>query len=253
MTGINILSIDWDYYLKASMRERVTLFPDTPNDYLPQDLQQIIWSGLYANDRLGLIDCNMGDIRLTKQVFDQSGHDTFTAVCCDHKYLYYHIHNYVNNLVNMSCVKNTDEVELNLINVDFHHDIYDSNLSKIDSGNWLRHIMDEFKGHYQWICRTDSDMPDDMHDLDISHDIGKIAGRDYDIIFICRSDMWSPPHLDRNFMDMISPLKNRGIKFIQKYNNIKLPLRDRYPKIKSDAEIIKSTYDKFMPQIKEDD
>lgn len=44
----NILSIDWDFFMKVSDKERMMLFPDGGNENLPPFLHEIIWSGRYA-------------------------------------------------------------------------------------------------------------------------------------------------------------------------------------------------------------
>ena len=50
------LSIDWDYFIGASAKERMLLFPDGGNENLPAFVLDIIWASRYG-----------GSVRLAEQ------------------------------------------------------------------------------------------------------------------------------------------------------------------------------------------
>ena len=45
---MKILSIDWDYFIDCTSRERAILFPDGGNEYISPALQMFIWESHYS-------------------------------------------------------------------------------------------------------------------------------------------------------------------------------------------------------------
>lgn len=133
-----------------------------------------------------------------------------------------------------------------IVNFDFHSDMYDHGVEYINCGNWFYHIitqigkfnpvpyvgagqqtdalLDNYANDYIWVHSPDSDTsehavpnsirpyvemycaPEYIEDMDPS--IYKRLKDDYDIIFICKSSVWSPPHLDKYFIQFVWSMLN---------------------------------------------
>ena len=49
MKPVKVLSIDWDYFIKATANEREFMFPDGGNEDLPESVQNSVWASHYGN------------------------------------------------------------------------------------------------------------------------------------------------------------------------------------------------------------
>ena len=94
--------------------------------------------------------------------------------------------------------------EVELINVDFHHDMYITGGDNLDCGNWLRFFKDLYPdANITWVRREDSDIESLEGDFPYKHttDISVVKG-DFDLVFLCFSSPWTPPHLKTYFNKM---------------------------------------------------
>ena len=92
--------------------------------------------------------------------------------------------------------------DISLVNVDMHHDMFNAN-TKLDCGNWVSHVYHDFPGTFiTWIANPISQeaygLGENFTDL-IQTDFRSIKNQQFDLIFLCRSDIWTPPHLDLYF------------------------------------------------------
>jgi hypothetical protein len=98
-------------------------------------------------------------------------------------------------------------------NVDFHHDLY-GQAKYPTAGNWARLLMGERpEMTYIWIGQADSQVECMLPHTAIAHKThfsvlepfrdGESA---FDCIFLCRSDLCYPPHLDKYFQQMAAAL-----------------------------------------------
>lgn len=199
MERLNVLSLDWDYFVSASVYERMNLFPDGGNENLSSLIGNMVWSSHYCSDDLVKIKTDSKAIRTVKKILKmpETGHYGF-QIMDSHKYAY--------DFIMESCNEYGYD-SINLVNVDYHHDVY-SNGTEVDCGNWLEKIIKKFDDSdsmFTWVARRDSDMnqgqslDDCHHGLECTFDLDILEEYNWDIVFICRSAMWSPPHLDRNF------------------------------------------------------
>jgi len=192
----NILSIDWDYFIEADGSFRACHFPDIPNEKYPKSLQHVIWVNRYACDpelaKVGYKPIATKFVQLIKSV-------PFVVVAESHKYAYTYV---------VQKMRECHAKRVNLLNIDFHSD-FRSDADELDCGNWLSVLMSEYKGNYEWLGWKDSYLNDIPKWLKFFTNeqkaLSEIANTPWDMVFICRSDMWSPPHLDDAFTNIFKP------------------------------------------------
>lgn len=190
------LSIDWDFFIKATMEERCLLFPDGGSEHLPEVVRKYVWDSRYRDPRL--LNIGVHKPLLDSLVRVTEGSKPLSLVAMDsHKYMY----DFVNHFVDK------DE-EFEVYNLDFHHDLYDFPTEKepVNCGNWARELLKEHPNmHYSWIKHHDSDaegVPKE-YQSNFANFLSRLSPKDIQYIFICRSAVWSPPHLDKYFVSFL--------------------------------------------------
>lgn len=211
---LRVLSIDWDYLFKATIEQRITMFPDCPNESYPESLRSLIWGGRYAvQPELESITVDDSAVEIIMNLIKATtSEDTLITVWDSHANIYEEVTS-----------RDTDG-GLELINIDFHHDNY-YEAQDVDCGNWVRYLFDKELSYratdndkYTWIKREDSDVPAEafpewFHEVENIEYLDKLAeemyesDKHFDMVFICRSSMWSPPHLDGEFEKFIERLE----------------------------------------------
>lgn len=195
---LNVLSIDWDYFIDADIYTRCTLFPDCPNSEYTDFIQTIIWSSRYSNSKLAKIGVDHSAIdKIAKIISDSKLDPDRIAVYKDHTNCY----DFVEKLMEELNLNN-----LNITNIDFHHDVYRDYLDGIDCGNWLLHLINRYpEGNYTWIYHSGSDHKDPEANVisNIMYSFDNVFNQKWDAIYICKSTMWSPPHLDKEFINFL--------------------------------------------------
>lgn len=194
------LSVDWDFFIDATADQRYSLFPDGGNENLPSSLRDYIWDTHYAYEELMSIKVS-GEYESFLKICKE-----FKGVCSiadSHKYAYDFI-----------MENTTPDEEFEVYNIDFHHDLYNyvtSNLEKVNCGNWgtvLRQERPHMK--YLWVKREDSDTSDvSVDSMSFSQFSQLFPGRInkyFDFLYLCRSSVWSPPHLDDKFVRAVKIL-----------------------------------------------
>ena len=247
---INVLSIDWDYFVDADIDFRLKYFPDG-NEGISSILQNNIWGSHYGNSSeellsVGLLDCYsefLEDISDSLAIHVPSE----IMVVESHRHIYEAIH---------SVQKRLRRKFLDLTNIDFHHDVYNPFCNHmVDCGNWLNHIMREFPvgsssygySKYYWIGQDTSDVdivagdPNVEGKLVYSTDMLDVDVRntEWDLVFLCRSDMWSPPHLDKYFIELANilvsyPCTTQNTVLTDRYESSVKDLADNYAKAVSE-------------------
>ena len=202
------LSIDWDYFIDATDVQRCTMFPDGGNENLPTSLRDYIWDTYYRNPKLEGIDVLPLEF---KYLLGYCRTFNGEALVTDsHK----HIFDFI--------MENTNPDEFfEVYNIDFHHDLYDfktSDGARVNCGNWVTELLKERPGmHYVWIKRDDSDI--EVNGKPISRSTAELMSfsafqmnffrgvhQYFDYLFLCRSSVWSPPHLDKKFARAVRAL-----------------------------------------------
>ncbi len=211
------LTIDWDYLINASAKFRDLHFPDCPNESYSNDLKRQLWEHKYS------CDSKLKEVGIKQKEYDfllefvhkiiNENKDINILVSDSHKFMYSFVNSHMGN-----------NEEFEVINFDFHHDMYDYRTSdeEVNCGNWCSELYKDFpKMHYKWVGQEDSNLgllgcthisdiyPRTTVVLDNTYLIAKTLneGKEYyqsfNGIHICKSSMWSPPHLDSKFNEFI--------------------------------------------------
>lgn len=199
-----ILSIDWDFFVDATNDERLLLFPDG-NENLSPKLCDYIWSRRYDDERLAEIGCTDDLTTFIEEVVPKLK-DSFVYICDSHK----HAYSFITGL-------SEEDEEVVVYNLDHHHDLYHYRTSDelVNCGNWGTILLEDRPNtEYIWVKRDDSDsidifgeeVPARMIDFDQFLKEFKEDPDSFKYVFVCKSSMWSPPHLDSKFTDFCTRL-----------------------------------------------
>ena len=89
-----------------------------------------------------------------------------------------------------------------VVNVDMHHDMF-NNGDEVDCGNWATHILQDIENcKVTWIANPvsiEAYGTKPALEGNTYYDLSVLKDKQFDLIFICRSDSWLPPHLDKEF------------------------------------------------------
>ena len=207
---MSVLSIDWDYFVKATAGQRAVLFPDGGTENLSMMIQNYIWQQRYGTeDELESIGIDTPAADKMVAILVNRTIDTKVEIVESHV----HIYDFVK-----SNYEKGDYSGLDIVNIDFHHDYYNRG-GDLNCGNWVNALYDTNskyrfstvnKNRYRWVCREDSDKSPELEKQKwfsyMELDEVSIEVEPWDLIYICRSGMWSPPHLDVDFENLYMPL-----------------------------------------------
>lgn len=197
---MKILSIDFDYFQDVSPEVLVTCYPDGKD--LPTWLTFITWAHHYATayDELMSVKIDETHFKQLKQILDRQDFYTPCMAVQSHKHIYDFIKKHYSDKY----------CGAHIVNIDMHPD-YTNDNSDIDCGNWVSHIISDIpKCKLTWIANKVSE---DVYGLEsirevMKYDFDSIMGINFDLIFLCRSDTWFPPHLDSYFDELYRMLLN---------------------------------------------
>ena len=191
----NILSIDFDFFPIAEEYTILEHYPD-PID-LPTNCSTQVWAIHYAhwegNEKLLEIAVYWEKIDEIKDIIYDS-QKAIGYITNSHKHLY-------------DAIKDRYDTEekIHIYNLDMHHDLFNDN-EKVDCGNWAKYVLEEYpKATLTWIANP---LSKKMYGLEepefniIEEDLNCLHGLEWDLIYLCRSDNWTPPHLDDAFLKL---------------------------------------------------
>ncbi len=205
-----ILSIDFDFFQKVTPEIMQTCYPDGVD--LSSAISTIVWSGYYANSKqkmmLDTVEILENEFYSMIDILLNQDKEIPVMIANSHLHIYDFIHSNV-----------AETEKLYLVNADMHHDMFNQN-PETDCGNWLGHISQEYDTSAVWIANpvskamygiTDDDIPKDSSISQLAELIPEssavIQDKQFDMIFLCRSDNWLPPHLDNYFSEMCEVMK----------------------------------------------
>lgn len=193
---MRILSIDFDYFVDTDIDTRNMCFPDGHDNFSPT-LTEFIWGRRYEFHR-ELIDLEViADYEIMCQ-FLKNLRGGKVLIADSHR-----------EIAQFFKEIKADE-DLELINIDFHHDLYITGGNNLDCGNWLRFLADlKPDANIKWVRREDSDVDSLSGTFPYEHttEISEVQG-EFDLIFLCFSSPWTPPHLKPHFDVMCNCVKH---------------------------------------------
>lgn len=205
---VNILSIDWDYFFLTTKYERRILVARGNENWAP-NITESMWAAKYA-EWFGFIEKTKTDKDAINKIENVIWNTQWKKVMIANSHK--HCYKFVND-----CAK---DKPFNICNIDYHHDIYTSDKEEeIDCQNWLfkLHENNENLQSATWIKREDSEdyydpeYPEDTkYHLNTTTDLNYINSISWDYLFICRSPLWSFPHLDNEFTNVFKTIINKG-------------------------------------------
>lgn len=198
---LNVLSIDFDFFQNVEEHVIREHYPDGCD--LSTELSIFVWGSHYANkhSEQAIRDITINKNRLNELfeiLSNNAKNNPKILICNSHKHIYdFILENY----------KDSKSTRLNLVNIDMHHDMFNDN-DELDCGNWVNHITKALP-NYQltWIANPISLSAYNMDASEfhmVKHDFESIKSTNFDLIFLCRSDIWTPPHLDEYFHNIVN-------------------------------------------------
>lgn len=203
---MNILSLDWDYFIDATFKERYSMFPDGGNEMISGSMSDIIWQLRYA-DSMNFKKYNNKNLKLLQDIkVDEHAVDGILSVICKRKKPDTKLTVAIHHMEITELITSIDK-PVNVYNADFHHDLYSFG-DELDSGSWARLLLESGNiDSYHWLKRKDSDKPEntetDFKTYISANSFDKSISGKLDHIFICLSPVWTPPHLDGAFKNLL--------------------------------------------------
>lgn len=197
---MRVLSVDFDYFINASEIQMGAFFPDGGHEH-SQFLNDIVWANHYASaaikghDLMG-VSLLSSELRSVRKIIERQK-NPLCMVADSHSHAY--------NFIKENC-KGKGAVEV--YTIDYHHDTFNvGDEGELNCGNWLRLLMEEgIVNKAFWVNRPKSDERGNMCEIIPFSELPKTG---YDLIYVCRSSWWTPPHLDREFIaELAKPLSS---------------------------------------------
>ena len=209
----NILTIDWDYFFNADFDTRDKIFlqgEDYAQSEVDPEYQLQSWAKMYlSHPELGEVTVKSDEYNtmvdfLTKYTGDYSISEGHEKV--------------IDEILRIT----SPDEEICVYNIDFHHDLYayETGSQKYDCSNWvlaLKELRPNLK--YIWVYDETSQFSalyseNAIHDNEFSEAMlfnslckrFNIIYTPIDLVHLCKSELWSPPHLDHYFISLVECL-----------------------------------------------
>lgn len=208
---MKVLSIDFDYFQDVT-REQLALYPKGI-DYTTSE-SEVEWGRLYWSfgDELHKIGILEDEFEKLKQLLTVQDIQASILIANSHINIYEFIKEQQQEM---------NDSDLSLVNVDMHHDFTNEN-TELDCGNWVMKLADEqmnagHKMSFNWIANpiscdmygfTEGELSG-MFGKMIHQSLDRVEGDKFDAIFLCRSDAWLAPHLDKYFTETCDLILDR--------------------------------------------
>lgn len=193
----SILSIDFDYFINVSAKDREYLFPSDISETMSSKEIDKLWEECYKEHPeiydIGLVDNFRFMWDYLHYLVSECGSSLLCLNTDSHAYAY----DFVKGFISRG--------DVHITNIDFHHDYYFMYGGRVTRANWLMKACSDFNiKDVLWIAREDSEVTSLGGDFPYPYttDISKIKNR-YDGVFICFSPEWTPPHL-RKYYDYMA-------------------------------------------------
>lgn len=207
---LKVLSIDFDYFQDVLPSTVRRYYPDGID--MPTDISSMIWSSHYNKYWEGCqaIQDVYIDLPLLidmKNILKMQREETECVINQSHFGIWREI---------------TDRCPFGgsvmVAHVDFHHDFVNGNeeFGYVDCGNWMWWLTKKYDASPVWFTRSSAlelyqcgtdEIPCHIDDLSHLRHVSRFY--DFDLIYLCRSDQWIPPHLDKFFDELVDLCQQR--------------------------------------------
>lgn len=192
---LRVLSIDFDYFLRANDPKAWCYYPDSGCEFNPE-IQKVVWITQYAS-AIAHGDDLTKLFSLDNEAL-QKLEDFLRNKCTAKKYLIAESHSSAYKFIKDLSREAGKPVEV--FNIDHHSDTYTT--GELNCGNWLKLLLEKnIVTSAVWCMDIKKEDPymdkrvQRMDDLDACLNSGP-----FDAVFLCRSGGWVPPHMDKKFV-----------------------------------------------------
>lgn len=233
---LNVLSVDWDYFMDCNSDTIAYQFPDGGNESIGLSLSNSIWATKYADSERVARNTGVQDllaVRIREYEFNHVSFNILSRMTSNTHICFAESHSEIYELVAFNA--HLTGSKANVYNIDRHSDAYNMG-DGLNCGNWVNYLQkNNHLGYYTWINNDASapymDILNPEQCCKVTDDITVIDEVDkWDIVFICRSSIWTPPHLDCEFNRFYNLFANNGIYFDKAF------YIDRYATIKDEIK-----------------
>lgn len=194
----HLLTIDWDYFINVSFKDRTDVFPNNTNGELSCIPDNTLWDN---------VSCKM---KLFKKDFEKLCRSIFVGENFKCAFISEN-HGEVYNVFKERGGFNS------IINMDFHHDLYVGS-SHLSCDNWCTLLKNEFEFEYYWVKRPDSVTTTFGEEVeavftDFNVVLKLIEVGYFDTVHLCRSDLYTPPTFDKQFKELTNLIEKKSLSF----------------------------------------
>ena len=186
---LRVLSLDWDFFIDCDFNYRQKYFPEGRFENRINETKDLLWAEKYVeHPSLFSVKVKQDAYKWLKNICKlQACNNCFASE--SHKDIYKFILKYTHRITS-----------LEIWNLDFHHDYYRGNKGRLTCGNWARRLKRYREYKYYWV-KCDDSVTESLDTEVIYKELSDVPW-DCDLVFLCRSDLWSPPHLDSKFREV---------------------------------------------------
>lgn len=196
----NILSIDWDYFIKLSRHTDRFIqhlwheyYARRQKSYLKLSTDQV-WAALYEHyPELHRVAFRNEEFQFLISVLNSQSCQTPVVIAAEHTYMYSFVHRFN---------------QPNIFNIDYHHDLYTHSLHSLNCGNWLWWLKFEEKVKEIWWINGGKPGKPKAGTKKLPR-IGSIPNIQFNGIYLCKSKEYSLPMYDHYFIQLVSTLETR--------------------------------------------
>lgn len=250
---MRVLSIDWDFFQDVSIDTLKECYPDGYDSSTA--LSEIVWGSRYASygEEIEAVTLLKDDYKAITSILLAQNKNCPVMIANSHLYAY----NFV--LDNM---KQQGAEKIRLTNIDMHHDLINSN-PDVDCGNWIGKLAEQKlfeQNGFKWINNKvsfeifgfnkkvgnkeiDTKFRTLVNAIDGGNSVSALKGEKYDAIFLARSDIWSPPHLDPYFSKLIDDIR-KHFKSVICSKEVVLPRTDYIDIAEQTKKALKDCYER---------
>lgn len=201
---MNVLSIDFDYFQNTNVNCLKQCYPNGIDRINEQSTEA--WLSYYTRTKTAreLLKVNIYKPEYEKALKLIKSQDSKCTAMIANSHI---------SIYKLICteMEYRNEKKLWISNIDMHHDMFNDN-PELDCGNWIEHIKNKYiNTRMEWIANPISrlmyGLEGEQYDV-IKTGIDTMKRNSFDVVFLCKSDNWLPPHLDCKFIEMAKCMIN---------------------------------------------